>query len=149
MSQENNEVITALILIERTIPRLCANSRETIRRSSLMQIEQSMNMVLRSLTDVCKDPLILTPIMEIITLIDAVVAEPSFVETDDETKKLLVDRMSTAQYNLYLFAGKYYIDHDFTYNISKVDILRNIVDTCINSGIYFGYDVKLRQEGAI
>lgn len=149
MSKLNNEVLTAVILMERIIPRLHANSRETIKRSSLKQIEQSLTMVLRSLTDNCTNPLVLTPIMEVVELIDEVVTEPSFVETANETKQLIVDRLTTALDNLYVFAGKFYIENEFDFNIGKMDVLRNIVDTCINSGFYFGYDVKLRQEGII
>ena len=64
MSQENNEVLSAVILMERVIPRLHANSRETIKRQQLKQVTQSLSMVLRSLTDYCTEPLVLTPIME-------------------------------------------------------------------------------------
>lgn len=149
MSKVNNEVLTAVILMERLIPRLHANSRETIKRSSLKQIEQSLTMVLKALSDNCSDPLVLTPIMEVVELIDTVTTEVSFAETDNETKQLIVDRLTTALNNMYIFAGKFYINNEFEYNIGKMDVLRNIVDTCINAGFYFGYDTKLRQEGAL
>lgn len=149
MNKENNEVLTAIILMERIIPRLFANSRETIKRSSLNQIGQSLNMVLKALSDNCTDPLVLTPIMEVVQLIDVVTSEADFVETDNETKQLIVDRLTTALNSMYIFAGKFYINNEFEFSIGKMDVLRNIVDACIDAGFYFGYDAKLRQEGAL
>ena len=72
-----------------------------------------------------------------------------FVETDAETKGLIVDRMENAYEQLCLFAGKFYMSNDFEFTFTKVDILREIVDTCIRLGYYFGYDKILREEGAI
>lgn len=149
MSQENNEVLSAVILMERVIPRLHENSRETIKRSQLMQISQSLNMVLKQLVNNCKEPLILTPIMEVITLIDNVTDEPTFVETDAETKKLIVERLNNAINRLYLFAGKFYMENEFTWNMTKGDVLRHIVDYCLSAGFYFGYDKELKSIGLI
>lgn len=149
MSQENNEVLSAVILMERVIPRLHANSRETIKRQQLKQVTQSLSMVLRSLTDYCTEPLVLTPIMEVITLIDNVTADDTFVETDAETKTLIVSRLDSAITQLYLFAGRFYMEHEFTWTLTKTDVLRHIVDTCMDNGFYFGYDKILQQEGSI
>ena len=38
MSQEKNEILSSVILMERIIPRLRANSRETIKRATLVGI---------------------------------------------------------------------------------------------------------------
>lgn len=149
MSQEINEVLSAVILMERVIPRLHANSRETIKRQQLRQVVQSLSMVLRSLSDYCKEPLVLTPIMEVMTLIDNVTADETFVETDAETKELIVNRLDTALTQLYLFTGKFYMEHEFTWTLTKTDVLRHIVDVCMDNGFYFGYDKILQAEGAI
>lgn len=149
MSQDVNEVLTAVILMERVIPRLHANSRETIKRTHLTQIEQSLSMVLRSLNNYCKEPLVLTPIMEVITLIQTVLTDESFVETNAETKELMVDRLNNAMSQLYLFAGKFYMNNKFTWNLSKTDVCRHIVDNCMDMGFYFGYDKILQAEGVI
>lgn len=149
MSQENNSVLSAVVLMERVMPRLNASSRETISRKALSNIQQSLTMVLRSLTTDCTDPKVLTPIMEAVTLIDTVLSSETFIETDDETKNIVVDKLSQALSELYLFAGKFYMKHDFTWSLTKTDILRHIVDACIDRGFYFGVDEQLRAEGLI
>jgi hypothetical protein len=149
MSQDNNEVLSAVILLERVIPRLHANTRETIRKQQLGQVEQSLSMVLRQLVKDCKDPLVLTPIMEVLQLIEDVTADDTFVETDAETKELIVGRLDNALTRLYLFAGKFYMDHEFTWAMTKTDVLRHIVDACMDNGFYFGYDKELQQNGEI
>ena len=144
-----NEVLSAVILIQRVIPRLRANSRETIKRSQLTQIKQSVSIALRSLEPYCAEPLVLTPLMEMVNLIDVVCTDETFVETDAETKELLVKRAEDAYEYLCLFAGKFYMTHHFTWSLTKTDILREIVDKCLQSGFYFGYDKMLRAEGVI
>lgn len=148
-NSDNNEVLSAVILLQRIIPRLHGNTRETIKRNQLQQISQSVVIVLRSLEPYCKEPLVLTPLMEIINLIQTVCADETFVETDSETKSLLVDRAEDAFDYLCLFAGKFYIEHTFTWSFSKSDVLREVVDKCLAKGFYFGYDKILREEGAI
>lgn len=148
-NKDENEVLSAVILMERILPRLHANSRETIKRQQLKQIAQSLSMVLRTLTDYCREPLVLTPIMEVLTLIDSVTAEETFAETDMETKSLIVNRLDNALTQLSLFAGRFYMEHEFTWTLTKTDVLRHIVDTCMDNGFYFGYDKILQAEGAI
>lgn len=146
---DKNEVLSAVILMERITPRIHANSREPISKQHLLQIQQSLSMVLRQLSEECKDPLILTPIMEVMTLIDSVTEDETFVETDAETKQLIVERLSDANSQLYLFAGKYYMNNSFTWSLSKFDVLKHIVDNCMDLGFYFGYDKILRAEGIL
>lgn len=146
---DKNEVLSAVILMERVIPRLNANSREPISKQHLSQIQQSLSMVLRQLSEECKDPLILTPIMEVMTLIDSVTEDETFVETDAETKALIVSRLADASSQLYLFAGKYYMKNDFTWTLSKFDVLKHIIDNCMELGFYFGYDKELRAQGIL
>lgn len=149
MSQENNDVLTALNLMERVIPRLHGESRETIKRTQLNQISQSLSMVLRLITKHCSDPLVLTPIMEVVTLIESVTADESFVETDAETKELMVDRLNASLNKMYLFAGKFYMENEFTWSLTLTSVLRHLVDTCLQNGFYFGYDRELQEEGLI
>lgn len=149
MSKENNDVLTSVILMERVIPRLHANSREPISKQQLKQVVQSLSMVLRSLYNDCKEPLVLTPIMEVITLADSVMADDTFVETDNETKTIIVNKLDTAITELYIFAGKFYMTNEFTWTLTKTDALRHIVDACMDNGFYFGYDKTLQAEGVI
>ena len=148
-NQDVNEVLSAVVLMQRIIPRLNPNTRETVKRQSLLQIKQSITIVIRSLKDYCTEPLILTPIMEVMALIDTVVSDDTFAETDNETKLLIVDRLSTALDQLYLFAGKFYMTHHFTWSLSKNDVLKEIVKNCLELGFYFDYDKKLKEEGLL
>lgn len=144
-----NEVLTSVTLMQRIIPRLHGNTRETIRATQLNQISQSLVILIRTLKSHCTEPLILTPIMEVMTLIDTITQDDNFIETDDETKKILVDKLTQALDHLYVFAGKFYMTHDFTWAMTKTGVLRDIVDNCMESGFYFGYDKKLQEEGLI
>ena len=148
-SDDVNELITGVVLLQRVMPRLYANSRETIKKSSLIQINQSISLVMKNIKDYCKEPLVLTPLMEVVTLINTITADSTFVETDNETKILMIDRITNAYDQLCLFAGKFYMTHDFTWMLSKTDVLRDIVDKCMSMGFYFGYDKVLREEGLI
>lgn len=106
-------------------------------------------MVIRMLSPYCKENLIITPLAEVLNLIATVSEDDMFVETDAETKGLIVDRMDSAYEQLCLFAGKFYMTNEFEFTYTKMDILQEIVDTSMRLGFYFGYDKILREEGAI
>lgn len=149
MSQVKDEILGAVVLMERLIPRLNPNTRETLKRNNLTQVQSTLSIILQQLRTDCREPLILTPIMEVITLIESVTSDDTFVETDAETKHLMVDRLNSALNQLYLYAGKYYMKNEFTWSLTKTDVLRHIVDCCMNNGFYFDYDRMLKVEGAL
>ncbi len=149
MAQVNDKVLSAVILMQRVTPRLHPNDRETIKRQQLTGIQQTITMILQQLYDDCKKPLVLTPLMEVVELINNLLSDDNFVETDAETKTLIVDRVDKSTQELYLFAGQFYMDHEFTWTLSKSDVLRAIVNSCIDQGFYFGVDVELKNEGVI
>lgn len=149
MSEVKDEILGAVVLMERLIPRLNPNTRETLKRNNLTQVQSTLSIILQQLRTDCREPLILTPIMEVITLIESVTSDDTFVETDTETKHLMVDRLNSALNQLYLYAGKYYMVNEFTWSLTKTDVLRHIVDCCMNNGFYFNYDNILRVEGAL
>ena len=149
MGQVNDKVLSAVILMQRAIPRLNANDRSTIKRQQLLSIQQSITMALQQLYNDCKQPLVLTPLMEVVELITNVTSDETFVETDAETKALIVDRVNKSMQQLYLFAGHFYMENEFTWNLAKSDVLRSIVNNCIESGYYFGEDDVLRKEGVL
>lgn len=149
MSQVKDEILGAVVLMERLIPRLNPNTRETLKRNNLTQVQSTLSIILQQLRTDCREPLILTPIMEVITLIESVTSDDTFVETDAETKHLMVDRLNSALNQLYLYAGKYYMKNEFTWSLTKTDVLRHIVDCCMNNGFYFDYDRLLKVEGVL
>ena len=78
-----------------------------------------------------------------------VVKDDTFVETDAETKAIIVDKLNTGLSELYLFAGKYYMTHEFNYVPTKSELLVTIINECLARGFYFGEDEVLRREGII
>lgn len=148
--ETNNDILSAVILMERVLPRLKENSREPIKKSQLNQISQFLVMTLKKLNgNGCDNVLILTPMMEVLSLITEVMEDPTFVETDADTKNIMVTRLHTAMEQLYLYAGKFYMANEFEYSMTQNDVLRHIVDACMDMGFYFGYDAQLMREGLI
>lgn len=150
VNQENNEIISAVNMMERLLPRLKEDSRETIKRAHLGQIKVNIMMILKLLNNNgCNNLMLLTPLMEVANLIETLMKDDNFIETDEDTKYLIVDRMRPAMVEMYIFAGKFYMEHHFEFVPTQMSILINIVEACINNGFYFGYDEKLKAEGLI
>lgn len=135
----NNNVITAITLIERMRPMLHERDRVPIQAHHLKQIQQRLVSVLEMVSGEVTSPLVLIPFGEIISLIDTLLAEPHFVETTAEVKELICGKVDSALEQLYLFAGKYYETHEFDYSIGLDTILQKIVDMNVQSGYYFGF----------
>lgn len=148
MGQVNDKVLSAVVLMQRVVPRLNANDRSTISRSHLLSIQQTISMALQQLLNDCNSPHVLTPFMEVVQLIADVTSDETFVETDAETKQLIVDRVKQGLSQLYLFAGAFYMENEFTWTLTKSEVLRSIVDNCIDLGFYFGYDKQVMNGTA-
>ncbi len=143
-----NDVLIGITLLERTLPLLKVSSREPISASTLGIIRRNIEAAVSKIYKYVSSQTILLPLMEITELIKVVQADESFVETDAETKSLISDKMNVGINSLYTFAGKFYIDNEFDYDMCIAPILNRIIDSCINDGFYFGYDTKI-QEGSV
>lgn len=146
---ENKDVLIAVSLCERVLAMLKENTRETVKKTAVNSIKKNLETILVKIIPYTKDVMITTPIMEMLELIKIIEQDSSFVETDNETKQALVWKTKLALSQLYLFAGKFYIDHEFPYSMGIADMLKRIIDACLASGFYFGYDEILRKEGSI
>lgn len=149
MSIESNDVILGVALLERAKLTVKPESREPIK---LTQLNTAMNYAANCLSKLrphCQESLVLSPIVEATELIDFLLKDENLVETDKETKDILVTKFNDALYALYLFAGKFYVTHEFKYSLGQADILRRIIDSCLAQGYYFGYDKKLMEAGEI
>lgn len=144
-----NDILISIALLERTIPMLKEHTRETIRKDTFNSIVSNIKNSLSKLSGHCKDSTVMMPLMEIVELAEVINADPTFEETSKEIKDMLSTRIRSGLSALYLFAGKYYIDNEFTPSMGLDMLIRNIIDNCINQGFYFGIDVQLRQEGLI
>ena len=146
---KTNDILISVSLLERSLAIMGENTREPIRKSTLIQINRLINTSIGKFINYGKDVLILVPLTEVTQLIEVMVSNETFAETDNESKKLLISKVREALVSLYLFAGKFYTSNDFDYAMGQEALLRRIVDSCLKSNYYFGYDVILRQEGAI
>lgn len=138
--ETNDDVLTIVIMLKRMLPRLHGSSREQISKTHLTQVQTQLGIILELLTKNKINSSLIMPLAESSELIDSVINVPDFVETDDDTKSILVDKITMAYQSLKVFAGTFYTTHKFNYNLNKFDMLAEIVDTCISSGNYFGYD---------
>lgn len=145
----NNDVLISIALLERTLPMLKENTRETIQLNSLTIIDRNISNALAKITGICDDSLVLVPLMEVVKLIEVIKQDITFVETDMETKKLVTDKLRLAMSRLYLFAGKFYETNEFTFTLGVDQIIKRIVDHCLVQGHYFGVDIKLKEAGVI
>lgn len=139
---KNNNVITAITLMERMKPLLHVNDRAPISARHLKQISERLSTVLTLIKDVTRDPLIMIPIGEVLTLIDTLQSESNFVETSSEVKEIICNKIFSALEELYLFGGRFYENHEFDYNIGQDIILQTMVDVNIQNGYYFGLEVS-------
>lgn len=140
MAKTDDNVIIAITLLERLEPLLNADNRATINVRHLTEIHDRLTMVLQLINPVTNDVMILTPLAATVKLISALKSESGFVETSQDVKNIICTKIKDATNALYLFAGKYYMDTNFTYTPGRVSSLRNIVDHCIANGFYFGME---------
>ena len=140
MAVTNDNVIIAITLLERLEPLLNANNRATINIRHLSEIHDRLTMVLQLINSATNDVMILTPLAATVQLIDALKKEAGFVETSQDVKNIICDKIADAKEALFLFAGKFYMENHFTYTTGRESTLRNIVDRCLANGFYFGME---------
>ena len=148
-NKEINQVMTALMTLNRVMPKLNIDTRETIKRIRLLSIKDSLGSVLELLTGYCTDAMVTLPISEVIEFINTLTSDPAFIETDNESKKIIIEKLQGVQAQLYLFTGKFYMQNEFTYLPTKSDVIRDLIDNCISMGYYFGYDQKILSQKGI
>lgn len=139
----NNNVITAITLIERVRPLLHERDRAPITSRHLVQIQQRLVTALELLSGNIKSPLITIPMGEVITLIDTLNADRGFIETSAEVKQSICKGIFEALDELYVQAGPFYERNEFDYSIGLEPILQEIVNRNIDRGYYFGMEEQL------
>ena len=139
----NNNVITAITLIEHVKPLLHYRDRAPIQLRHLVQIQQRLVTALELIRDDIKSPLVTVPLGEVITLVDVLQNERNFIETTAEIKETICEHIFSALDQLYLAAGKFYEKNEFDYSPGLDPILQGIVNTNIENGYYFGLEVTV------
>lgn len=141
--ETNNNVITAITLMERMKTLLHEQDRAPISRRHLEQINSRIGTALELINPAIQSVLVLVPLGEVAELIDTMLHEPNFIETSEEIKAIICDKVNDALYNLYLEGGKYYETHEFDYSIGQDTVIQKMIDYNIQNGYYFGVEVQI------
>lgn len=143
MAKGNNNLLTALALVETVKPQLRYDKREQIPRASLEVIKRALSQALSKINQAeISDTYIIGYLISVVEFIDVLLEQPDYMETDTETKDIITDKVMSALDNLYLEVGKYYTDKDFDHSIKLEPLLMRVVDNCIKRGYYFGETVN-------
>lgn len=130
-------------MIIRARDTLKPESREQVSKNSLANIKMFLTHCAGSLARLDQlDTETGIRLVDCIDLINILLGDVSFVQTDTDLKNRLLDNVSKCKIDICLSAGKFYEENDFNYESSKFNILREIVDVNIENGYYFGKGVK-------
>lgn len=143
MSEGNNNVLLALALLERLEPQLKIDKREQISKSNLDLIQRTITQVLTKINSVKLDneDAILGSLISAVDLIEDLVNDAEFVQTDTVTKEIIAAKCMEAVDLLYIAAGKYYMTHHFEYSLRVENMIIKIIKYNVRKGFYFGKDV--------
>ena len=123
--------------------RLKLGSRSQLNMPELIAVKMYCSQSIANLSkervpDAFKSTATLSNVVE---LIDTVLARPAFMETANEEKEFIISSIMTSVDELMLIVGKYYsTEHSFTLNLDMFNFYKEIVDTCVRKGFYFGLD---------
>lgn len=138
-SQCDDSVLLGVAILERCNPYLSIGTRVPISRTALIRIQEGCKKCIEKLYQRITNVLITGPLLEVDTLIDTLLQESTFVETDDDVKNILIGKLQPALDLLYKEAGEYYMTHEFNFKPGLESLLIRIVDKSIEQGYYFGY----------
>ncbi len=138
----NNDLLTAVALLERVLPLLKENTRDSIRKDTFNSVQRNLDMCMGKICQYTDDVSILMPLAEMIKLKESLCEDADFVECSADVKKTFVDKTYMALNALYRFTGEYYMDHDFDYSDGMKLLLIRIIESCITQGFYFGTESK-------
>lgn len=141
-----NDILIACNLLERTISMLQPGTRTAVQSVHLKMVQNSIGGVYEKVLPYTKDNSILCPLAEGVELLKILLADPRLVETDVESKEILITKFSDALHELYLFAGKFYAsENEFDRKSPALDtLLIKIVNVCLDHGFYFGVDKEVQ-----
>lgn len=146
MTKCDDNVLLAVAMLERINPYLGIGTRVPISKNSLTRVKDTILKSLEKLNGRLYHVEVTTALLEIDTLIDTLMEDSTFVETDEEVKEIIVGKFIPALNTLYLETGKYYMEHTFNFRPGLEKLLTRIIDKSIEQGFYFGYEKEL--EGA-
>ena len=148
----NNSYLKAFMLVRRTRPLLLADKRAQIRRSGLTAIQQTMGKAVEQLQKAegrKNNILVMGNLVGVVEVVETLLQNSEYVETDTETKDLLLKKVDACIDAMYIDIAEYYMTHDFDIEADQLDkVLQDIIDTCISRGYYFRED-ELIEKGEV
>lgn len=138
----DNSLITAVALVDRLIPQLNADKRDQLSRNTLQSVQRTLGQVTSMLQKVqLENDMSNYYFADVSQVISTLLEDSDFQYTDTQTKTMIVSSIMNGLDILYIEAGKYYdTEHEFEYSFRMNDILKKIVDACIERGYYFGQE---------
>ena len=143
-SKTDDNVLLGLALLERAKPFLNIGTREPISKIAIERVQDSVGKCVEKLYGRITDTNVIAPLLEVDVLISTLLQETTFVETDDDVKNIIVDKLMPALDLLYKETGMYYMEHTFSYKPGLEGLLRRVVDKSIEQGFYFGYEKQVQ-----
>lgn len=143
MSEGNNNVLIALALLERLEPQLKIDKREQISKSNLDLMQRTITQILTKINGVKleNEAVILGNLISVSELIEDLVNDAEFVQTDTATKEIIAAKCMEALDLLYIATGKYYTVADFEPSMRVEAMIIKVIKYCVQKGYYFGKDV--------
>lgn len=140
---DKNFLLSSLQMLILASELLKADTREQLSRVNLISIKMYVvnareKMVEQRVRDTYTAGVELRNAVEVI---DTMLADSSFKETDTDTKEFIVSKIQSATRQIYKVCGVYYTTNDFDYSPGITNLLNKIIDECLRQGYYFGIEV--------
>ena len=71
--------------------------------------------------------------------IDSVTSSKGFVATNHDTKEYLTSKLCPTITEFKVNVGRFLTDREFSYTPAMDKVIKDVIDTCIDNGYYFGY----------
>ena len=140
MGNADNSLIQAITLLDGAMRMCHINDRQPIELRHLKQINTRVTMALEKLKPINNNLFVVNPLAEVVTLINTMIEDSTFVETNNESKQIIFNKILESQNELFKAAGRYYETHEFDYSLTLDGILYKMVEANVNAGYYFGME---------
>lgn len=140
MSNEYSNLLVCCNILNRIETLLERGTRVQLSKESLQSLSEYLTKAVKYIDDSIPEfgsQLIIFG--KAIESIDSVTSSNNFSAADTDTKKYLVDKLYPTIVEFKVNVGKFLTDREFKYSSAMDSVIKNIIDTCIDNGYYFGY----------
>lgn len=140
MNDPRSNLLVCCNILARIETLLEMGTRIQISRESLISIGEYLTKAVKYIDgsiDVFTSQLMIFG--KCIESIDALSEDNQFLATNNDTKNYLVDKLYPTIIEFKVNIGKYLLEREFEYSPAMDNIIKNIIDTCLENGYYFDY----------